>query len=205
MVGPRGRIALLAAACAIAWGAARAAGPSRHPSGDALDGHARPRALAWDAREGRLYVALSTADALAVVDPAVPRVEARVDVCRFPDAVVALPGAARSSRAASSRGCDASPATAPAAGGSGASRPGRRAARGARALAGRRARLRRVACDGRRRRRVGRPFASGRGRRRAGAHGPLAARAARRARGRAAGRARRAAAGEQLRRAPCDR
>jgi len=91
MVGPRGRIALLAAACAVACGAARAAGPSRHPRGDALDGHARPRALAWDEREGRLYVALSTADALAVVDPAGPRVEARVDVCRFPDAVVSLP------------------------------------------------------------------------------------------------------------------
>jgi mono/diheme cytochrome c family protein len=91
MVGPRGRSAQLAAACALVWGATLAAAPSRPPNGEPLDGHARPRALAWSATDGRVFVALSTADALAVVDPAGPRVEARVSVCRFPDAVVALP------------------------------------------------------------------------------------------------------------------
>jgi hypothetical protein len=91
MVGPRGRIAHLAAAAALAGGVAFAAVPARGPRADALDGHARPRALAWDAKEARLYVALSTADALAVVDPAGPSVEARLPACRFPDAVTALP------------------------------------------------------------------------------------------------------------------
>jgi hypothetical protein len=63
-------------------------------SADYRDGHARPRALAFNAADGLLYVALSTADAVAVVDPAgaAPRVVARVPACRFPDAVVALPG-----------------------------------------------------------------------------------------------------------------
>jgi mono/diheme cytochrome c family protein len=58
------------------------------------DGHARPRALAVDAVDGRVYAALSTADALAVVDASgdAPRVVARVPVCRFPDALAALPG-----------------------------------------------------------------------------------------------------------------
>ncbi len=57
------------------------------------DGHARPRALAYDAAGGLLYVALSTVDAVAVVavKNAAPRVVARVPVCRFPDAIVALP------------------------------------------------------------------------------------------------------------------
>jgi mono/diheme cytochrome c family protein len=59
------------------------------------DGYGRPRALAIDASagDGLLYVALSTADAVAVVDPApgAPRVLARVAACAFPDAVAALP------------------------------------------------------------------------------------------------------------------
>jgi hypothetical protein len=33
------------------------------------DGHARPRALAFNGDDGLLYVALSTADQVAVVDP----------------------------------------------------------------------------------------------------------------------------------------
>ena len=57
------------------------------------DGHARPRALAFNDADGLLYVALSTADQVAVVDPSLsPRIVARVDACRFPDALVALPG-----------------------------------------------------------------------------------------------------------------
>jgi len=58
------------------------------------DGHTRPRALAYDASDGLLYAALSTADALVVVDPAAPagpRVVARVPVCRFPAALAAAP------------------------------------------------------------------------------------------------------------------
>lgn len=56
-------------------------------------GHARPRALALDAREDLLYVALSTADRLAVLD--VSRGSARtlveLPLCAFPDALAALP------------------------------------------------------------------------------------------------------------------
>jgi len=57
------------------------------------DGHARPRALAFNPDDGLLYVALSTADQVAVVAPsAPPRLLAKVGACRFPDALVALPG-----------------------------------------------------------------------------------------------------------------
>ena len=61
---------------------------------DYHDGHARPRALAFNPDDGLLYAALSTADAVAVVDPsaAPPRLLAEVDACRFPDALAALPG-----------------------------------------------------------------------------------------------------------------
>jgi len=58
------------------------------------DGHTRPRALAFNADDGLLYVALSTSDEVAVVDPggASPRLLARVRACGFPDAIAALPG-----------------------------------------------------------------------------------------------------------------
>jgi mono/diheme cytochrome c family protein len=58
------------------------------------DGHTRPRALAFNADDGLLYVALSTSDEVAVVDPAVvpPRVLARKKICRFPDAIAATRG-----------------------------------------------------------------------------------------------------------------
>jgi mono/diheme cytochrome c family protein len=58
------------------------------------DGHTRPRALAFNAEDGLLYVALSTSDEVAVVDPsaASPRLLARVRACGFPDAIAALPG-----------------------------------------------------------------------------------------------------------------
>jgi Cytochrome c len=61
---------------------------------DYHDGHARPRALAFNGDDGLLYVALSTADAVAVVDPRAPapRVVATLPLCRFPGAVAALPG-----------------------------------------------------------------------------------------------------------------
>ncbi|HEY6476646.1 MAG TPA: c-type cytochrome [Polyangia bacterium] len=60
---------------------------------DYHDGHTRPRALAFNPNDGLLYVALSTADQVAVVDPASspPRLLAKVDACRFPDAIAALP------------------------------------------------------------------------------------------------------------------
>jgi hypothetical protein len=55
--------------------------------------HTRPRALAFDATTGMLFVALSTAGEVAIVDPqSTPRVVARRKVCRFPGAVVAKPG-----------------------------------------------------------------------------------------------------------------
>lgn len=55
--------------------------------------HARPRALAVDARGDLVYVALSTADRLAVVDVAAggARMVAQVPVCAFPEALAALP------------------------------------------------------------------------------------------------------------------
>jgi mono/diheme cytochrome c family protein len=60
---------------------------------DYHDGHARPRALAFNPDDGLLYVALSTADQIAVVDPSTspPRLLAKVDACRFPDAIAPLP------------------------------------------------------------------------------------------------------------------
>ncbi len=60
---------------------------------DYHDGHARPRALAFNPDDGLLYVALSTADQVAVVDPSrsPPRLLATVAACRFPDAIAALP------------------------------------------------------------------------------------------------------------------
>jgi mono/diheme cytochrome c family protein len=90
---------LLAAGAALAALAARAApaapgtNPALQPTGY-RDGHTRPRALAFNADDGLLYVALSTADEVAIVDPAgpAPRLVARRPICRFPDAVVALPG-----------------------------------------------------------------------------------------------------------------
>jgi mono/diheme cytochrome c family protein/DNA-binding beta-propeller fold protein YncE len=56
-------------------------------------GHARPRALALDAREDLLYVALSTADRLAVLDVSGggARTLAELPLCAFPDALAALP------------------------------------------------------------------------------------------------------------------
>ncbi len=84
----------MAVALVAAGGASRADAPSppRYQASDYHDGHARPRALAFNSDDGLLYVALSTSDALAVVEPgAAPRVAQRVPVCRFPDAVVALP------------------------------------------------------------------------------------------------------------------
>jgi mono/diheme cytochrome c family protein len=58
------------------------------------DGHTRPRALAFNPDDGLLYVALSTSDEIAVVDPAAspPRVLARKKACGFPDAIAAMPG-----------------------------------------------------------------------------------------------------------------
>jgi hypothetical protein len=92
---------LAALVVALAMLAASAGGPPRAGDGelefqpnDYHDGHARPRALAYNPDDGRLYVALSTADQVAVVDPASspPRLLAKVDACRFPDALAALPG-----------------------------------------------------------------------------------------------------------------
>jgi DNA-binding beta-propeller fold protein YncE/mono/diheme cytochrome c family protein len=58
------------------------------------DGHTRPRALAFNPDDGLLYVALSTSDEIAIIDPAPapPRVLTRKRVCAFPDALAASPG-----------------------------------------------------------------------------------------------------------------
>src|SRR4051812_35958841 len=87
--------ALMAGAGAGAMAAA-SVGPPLQPA-DYHDGHARPRALAFNRDDGLLYAALSTADAVAVFDPGAAgaqalRSVARVSVCRFPDAIVPLPG-----------------------------------------------------------------------------------------------------------------
>lgn len=57
------------------------------------DGHTRPRALAVDAGGALLYVALSTADRLAIVDvtDVRPRRLDDLPICAFPDALAALP------------------------------------------------------------------------------------------------------------------
>ncbi len=86
----------LAAASAIAALVATAGdlrSAARHPSGPRDgDGHARPRGLAFNPGDGLLYVALSTADRVAVVTPGHrPAVVATVATCRFPDALAALP------------------------------------------------------------------------------------------------------------------
>ena len=71
---------------------APAAVPSA-PQDVARDGHARPRALAFNSDDGLLYVALSPADAVAVVAPSSPpRLLATLSVCRFPDTLAPLPG-----------------------------------------------------------------------------------------------------------------
>src|SRR6185369_14162682 len=95
----RFRVTAATAALALAGGhvpgGARAGGLDyRWQPADYHDGHARPRALAFDGAEGLLYVALSTVDAVAVVDPAAdpPRLVRKLPVCRFPDALAALPG-----------------------------------------------------------------------------------------------------------------
>lgn len=54
--------------------------------------HARPRALAFNPDDGLLYVAASTADQVLVVAPSGQGVRARVNACRFPAALAALPG-----------------------------------------------------------------------------------------------------------------
>jgi mono/diheme cytochrome c family protein len=84
---------LHAQAMAVAAAALAVAG-TPVPNTAYRDGHSRPRALAFNPDDGLLYVALSTSDEVAVVDPAAPapRVLARTHVCAFPDAVAALPG-----------------------------------------------------------------------------------------------------------------
>ena len=71
---------------------AKGAEPSLQPAGY-RDGHARPRAVAFNWNDGLLYVALSTADQVAVIDPSSmpPRLLTKIDACRFPDAIAALP------------------------------------------------------------------------------------------------------------------
>jgi len=54
------------------------------------DGHTRPRALAVGRRDGLLYVAATTANAVYIVDPDQALVRAVVPVGRFPDALLAL-------------------------------------------------------------------------------------------------------------------
>ncbi|HMF41380.1 MAG TPA: c-type cytochrome [Polyangia bacterium] len=85
--------ALLLATSATAGTKAK---PERPPVGvdSYRDGHTRPRALAYGADDRLLYVALSTSDEVAIVDPAAspPRLLARARVCGFPDAIASVPG-----------------------------------------------------------------------------------------------------------------
>ncbi|HSS39028.1 MAG TPA: hypothetical protein VLT58_09690, partial [Polyangia bacterium] len=90
---PRSRI-LFAAAVVVSIAvsivaAGRAAGRSASSPGR----HTRPRALAFNPDDGLLYVALSTADGIAVVAPtSPPRLLSTVPACRFPQALAPLPG-----------------------------------------------------------------------------------------------------------------
>jgi hypothetical protein len=83
---------------AVGLAAVLAAVPWAHPAaatGARGDGHARPRAVTFNADDGLLYAALSTSDEIAIVDAPIVgalRIVARVPVCRFPGAVAALPG-----------------------------------------------------------------------------------------------------------------
>ncbi|HVV50930.1 MAG TPA: hypothetical protein VHO06_14785, partial [Polyangia bacterium] len=97
----RGRSAGLALALVLVVVAGAAAERARAAKESGLpwqpvgyhDGHTRPRALAFNQADGLLYVALSTADEVAVVAPSSPpRLVARVAACRFPDALAPLPG-----------------------------------------------------------------------------------------------------------------
>lgn len=94
-------LATLAAEIAVTvagGGPAVAEGGAREPVGKPLERHSRPRALAVDARGELLFVALSTADRIAVLDVAAPApgqpppVVAELPVCRFPAALAPLPG-----------------------------------------------------------------------------------------------------------------
>src|SRR5262245_14839294 len=75
------RVCAIAALSIVLLGANNAGAAPAFPSAYAyVDGHSRPRALLYNAADGLLYVALSTADEVAVVDPAAqpPRVLSRV-------------------------------------------------------------------------------------------------------------------------------
>ena len=102
-----GRLAVAAVGAAAAVGAVTAVGSPAAGIRDVSaatappvntssyrDGHTRPRALAFNPDDGLLYVALSTSDEVAVVDPSAtaPRVLGRRRACAFPDAIVAMPG-----------------------------------------------------------------------------------------------------------------
>ena len=106
-VGERGRAVGwkwawgLGCAAAVAAGAIFSFGGVTADAGEARlrgqqvysDGYARPRALAVDARGDRVYVALSTADRLGVIDVAgpAPRRLPDLEICAFPDALAARP------------------------------------------------------------------------------------------------------------------
>ena len=87
-----GRLAVAAAVLAAAGAVEASARAPVVNTSSYRDGHSRPRALAFNPDDGLLYVALSTSDEIAVVDPAAPRVLARKRACGFPDAIAAMPG-----------------------------------------------------------------------------------------------------------------
>jgi hypothetical protein len=96
-VAARGAAAFFVATAIVAASVARAPradeGGLEFQPADYHDGHSRPRALAFNPDDGLLYVALSTSDQVAVVDPrfSPPRLLTRTNTCRFPDAIAALP------------------------------------------------------------------------------------------------------------------
>src|SRR5947207_15998939 len=91
----RARLLSIALVTPVLWAAAAAGAPPPAISNASYrDGHTRPRALAFNPDDRLLYVALSTSDEVAIVDPAAspPRLLARKRVCGFPDAIAVVPG-----------------------------------------------------------------------------------------------------------------
>ncbi|HVT06262.1 MAG TPA: c-type cytochrome [Polyangia bacterium] len=87
------RRSLLAVVAVIVVSMAAAGAAVRHRANPSERLHTRPRALAFNPDDGLLYVALSTADRVAVVAPSSPpRLVGAVAACHFPQAVATVPG-----------------------------------------------------------------------------------------------------------------
>ena len=92
LLGCLRHLVIVLPALACTWAVA---GPQDGPNRVVdVRGHTRPRALVVDARGDLLYVALSTADRLAIIDVTGGRAQHLVDLpmCAFPNALAPLPG-----------------------------------------------------------------------------------------------------------------